>query len=177
MCAARLLQGGAAHARQQRAPGPPLQQRGDRVDHQGAGWHAALRTAGQGRVRVLLNELPTKSHPCLERETPLESSCSHCGLLTTQHYFVYVVGLFYRPWRFQRRTDTACTLCSGHWWAIFLTNSLQPRVIVDTAPVSLVHPHNWLFVYLLAPRDIGRRQPARSAARHRKRLKIRVTRF
>lgn len=32
------------------------------------------------------NKLTTKSNPCLERETPLESSCSYCGLLTIQHY-------------------------------------------------------------------------------------------
>lgn len=109
--ASRLLQSGTPDARPQRAPRPALQQLRDRVDHQGAGRHAPLRTAhpggvkgserrrhsggSGGRVRaallVLLIKLTTKSNPCLERETPLESS--YCGLLTIQHY--WLVFCFY----------------------------------------------------------------------------------
>lgn len=37
------------------------------------------------------NKLTTKSKPCLERETPLESSCSTCGLLTIQHKIFFLV--------------------------------------------------------------------------------------
>lgn len=103
VCASRLLQGGTSDPGPQRASGPSLQQLGDRVDHQGAGRHPSLRTAHPGgvngvtdrgggcvRVEVLLtpfNKLTTKSNPCLERETPLESSCSYCGLLTIQRSY------------------------------------------------------------------------------------------
>ncbi len=48
--ASRLLQGGTTDAWPQRAPGPSLQQLRDRVDHEGAGRHAPLRTAHPGRV-------------------------------------------------------------------------------------------------------------------------------
>lgn len=119
VCASWLLQGRTPDAWPQRTPGPSLQQLRDRVDHQGAGRHAPLRTAHPGRVNRAtdggregggvysgggwegpcgtphpFNKLTTKSNPCLERETPLESSCSYCGLLTIQHYcyFVYFVG-------------------------------------------------------------------------------------
>lgn len=124
VCASRLLQGRTPDGWPQRAPGPSLQQLRDRVDHQGAGRHAPLWTAHPGRVNGAtdrgreggmysggggegpcgaphpFNKLTTKSNPCLERETPLESSCSYCGLLTIQHYcyFVYfrlfALGLF-----------------------------------------------------------------------------------
>lgn len=74
--APRLVQGGATDAGPQRAAGPPLQQLGDRVDHQGAGRHAALRpahpsgvsphtSASRGRcgVQTLFNKLTTKIQP------------------------------------------------------------------------------------------------------------------
>lgn len=114
VCASRLLQGGTADTRPQRAPGPSLQQLGDRVDHERAGRHDPLRTAHPGRVKgatreafgwkwgesarrpSYFNKLTTKSNPCLERETPLESSCSYCGLLSISfvYFWLFALGLF-----------------------------------------------------------------------------------
>lgn len=51
-----------------------------------------VRRCPMRRSSPLFNKLTTKSNPCLERETPLESRCSYCGLLTIQRYFfVYFV--------------------------------------------------------------------------------------
>lgn len=104
----RLLQGGPSDAQPERAPGPSLQQRRDRVDHEGAGGHSALRPAhpggvkhGAGGVRVeagtvcdvvlLLpaKKLTTKSNPCLQQQTPLDSSCGQISVFV--HVFILLV--------------------------------------------------------------------------------------
>lgn len=51
VCAARLLQGGPADAGPERVAGPAIQQHRDRVGHQGARRHAALRPARPSGVK------------------------------------------------------------------------------------------------------------------------------
>lgn len=151
VCTSGFIQGGTSDAGPQRGPGPSLQQLRDRVDHQGARWHTPLWTAHPCRVKSewrrrhlggsgeclwgslrTFNKLTTKSNPCLERETPLDSSWSYCGLLTIQQFFFILLAVC--SWtflqagglrRFQRRTNTACTLCFGHSWAIFNFSSTR----------------------------------------------------
>lgn len=98
-------------------------------------WKDKWRTFGRRKYHNLLSMVlrnwQPNSSPALSKRL-LESSWSHCGLLTSINWFLlsqfwlFALGLFNRPrlWRFQR-TDTACTLCFGHSWANFNFSSTQ----------------------------------------------------
>lgn len=95
-----------------------------RIEWTGGIW-VAVHSAPPGTF----NRLKTKSNPCLEGETHLESSWARLWIVDNLAFFF----LFFFMWsfsdscygrelqRFQRthtqtHTHTACTLCFGHSW-------------------------------------------------------------
>lgn len=161
VCASRLLQGRTPDGWPQRAPGPSLQQLRDRVDHQGAGRHAPLRTAHPGRVNgatdrgregggcirvevgrvhvalltLLINWQPNPTPALSERllwnPAVPTVDCWQFSIIVILFILLVFGCLLLDSFngrelrRFQRRTDTACTLCFGHSWAIF-------KLLIDT---------------------------------------------
>lgn len=186
--ASRLLQGGTADARQQRAPRPPLQQLRDRVDHEGAGRHTPLRTADPGRVKgatdrgirvevrrvpgrrpvaplvLLINWQPNPT-PALSKRllwNPAVPTVDCWQFSITDFFFVvvYFVGfgcLLLDSFngrglrRFQRRTDTACTLCFGHSWAIFKLTSHRHDTFVHSLQLNFLLCFIFFLLLLLLP--------------------------
>lgn len=136
------------------------------MDHKGAWWHAPLWSPrsggmmGAGRQEVgecegtsshfLLKTDPKNPTPALSErlQLSLQRTVDNSALLT---FFFNL--LVFRCWpsdsfnrrglrRSQRRTDTACTLCFRHLWAIFKKRKSKEKKKVTS------HRHN-VFVYQL----------------------------